>query len=67
MVMIVQQFCHTQFYDSRVFPVPWNRVFPVPWNDEELKKMNKIQRKVPSLLSQCSVPYPHTHHFSKLY
>lgn len=57
--MYVEQRCHV----SDKVAVPFT-AYHVPWNIDDLYRMNKIQRKVPSLLLGCKVPYPHTHHFN---
>jgi hypothetical protein len=54
----VQQVCHAKP------PFGFTHVMEVPWNQEELNRMNEIQRAHPSLLYGCGAPYPHTHHFN---
>lgn len=57
----IKQYCHV---DPKRFSV--TRTFRCDeWSDEDLAKMNALQRRIPNILS-CSPPYPHTHHFERV-
>jgi len=58
--MKVEQHCHVQSEYKRVY------FLPVPWDEDQLRRMNSIQNRIPAINSGCIAAYPHTHHFVKV-